>query len=120
MIPGKVKVGGFYYSIIVTDDPLILKTRQCKGIIDYEHQVIQLAGDSVQSEQGRMQTLFHELIHALRHSRGLDWGDNDELYTDEIGIALHALFVDNGIEFAQADYKEVKEIKPKAAKVARD
>jgi Zn-dependent peptidase ImmA (M78 family) len=97
MIPSRVKVGGLFYDITVTDEPIILNTQQCKGLIDYEKQTIKLAGDSVQSEQGRMQTLWHELVHALRHSRNLDWDDKDELYTDEIGIAIHAFFVDNNI-----------------------
>lgn len=129
MIPSKVKVGGLFYNIIVSDELLVLDSRQCRGTIDYQKQIIKLAGDSVQSEQGRMQTLFHELVHALRHSRGLDWGDNDELYTDEIGIAMHALFVDNDIRFigsmneleneavAAESRKDAAQFKPAASEV---
>jgi len=100
-IPARLKVGGLYYDIVVTDEPLILDNVRCKGLINHEHQTINLAGDSVQSEQGREQTLMHELVHAFTHSRNLDWGDKNELYTDELGIALHTFFVDNQIYFKE-------------------
>lgn len=100
MIPEKVKVGGLFYDVIVTDEPLILNNRECKGLINYDHQVIKLAGDSVQSDQSRMQTFCHELVHAFTHSRNIEWDDKDELYTDEIGIALHAFLVDNNIKIS--------------------
>lgn len=96
-LPKMLKVGGAYYDIEVTDEILLVDHQQCRGLIDYDRHKIKIASESLISEQRQWQTLFHELVHALRDSRNLDWDDKDELYTDELGIALHTFFVDNGL-----------------------
>lgn len=102
MIPNKVKIGGYMYDIEQTDKPIILNARECHGQIDYDHHKI-LLSTTTQCTQGMNQTFWHEVIHGFANDRGIDWGENDEEYTDNLAKALHAFCVDNGLEFPKGD-----------------
>lgn len=101
-IPDKVKVGGMTYVIERFGYPVVLDGHECYGRIDHNAQIIRISGDPKFSEQTATLTFFHELIHAFTHQRGLDWGDKDELYTEELAKALHAFSVDNGFGFVES------------------
>jgi hypothetical protein len=93
MIPDKIKIGSITYDITRTDKPLILNGSECTGIIHYDEASIELKQN--RNEQNIEQTLWHEIIHGIVRERGLDWGENNELYTDELAKGLHALMTDN-------------------------
>lgn len=93
MIVDKVKIGGIVYFVTETDKPLLLNGRECSGIIHYDEASIELKQD--RNEQNKEQTWWHEVIHGITRERGIDFGDNNELFTDELAKALHALMVDN-------------------------
>ena len=93
MITDKVKIGSIVYSIIETDKALLLDHRECCGIIHYEEANIEIQKN--RNEQKKEQTWWHEVIHGITRERGIDFGSNDELFTDELAKALHALMVDN-------------------------
>lgn len=100
MIPKKVKIGGFFYDIEITDEPILVNNKRCYGSITYDQQLIQLAGDGLISEQSREQTFWHELIHAFVFERNLDWPDDkNELWTDELAKSIHAFCIDNNLKF---------------------
>jgi hypothetical protein len=93
MIANKVKIGSIIYDVTRTDKPLILNGCECSGVIHYEEASIELKQD--RNEQKIEQTWWHEVLHGITRERGINWGENDELYTDELAKALHALMVDN-------------------------
>lgn len=93
MIPSKVKIGSITYETVKTDKPLLLDSKECTGIIRYDEAIIELKQN--RNEQNIEQTWWHEVIHGITRERGLDWGENNELYTDELAKALHALMIDN-------------------------
>jgi Zn-dependent peptidase ImmA (M78 family) len=100
IIPDKVKVGAMTYAVVKVDGVLRKDDGNEKyGDINYNTQTIRLSGDTRFSGQTAQLTFFHELIHAFTHDRNLNWGDNDELYTEEIARALNAFCVDNNFGF---------------------
>lgn len=98
-IPDKVKVGAMVYDISFVDHPITVGGAECYGAITYDRQIIEIRDESFMSKQRQVQTFLHELIHAFTRERGIDWGENDELYTDELAKALHAFCVDNNFWF---------------------
>jgi len=100
-IPQKVKVGAMTYDVVITDGVIRRDSgTELHGSIVYGTQRIELSGDVRFSEQSRILTFWHELFHAFTNERGIEWGDNDELYTEELAKAMHAFCVDNGLDFA--------------------
>lgn len=93
MVPDKVKIGSIVYDVSRTDKTLVVNGRECSGVIHYEDASIELKED--RNEQKIEQTWWHEVIHGIVVERGLDWGENNELYTDELAKGLHALMTDN-------------------------
>lgn len=98
-IPTKVKVGAMTYDIKLTEHPVIVKGQECYGAITYDKQLIEIRDEPFQSTQAMTNTFWHELFHAFTYERGIEWGDNDELYTEELAKAMHAFCVDNGLDF---------------------
>lgn len=101
-LPERVKVGAVYYDVKIVDTPLVVDGRECLGKITYGQQLIEIRGEPFQSAQSMVNTFWHELIHAFTYERGINWGENDELYTEELAKAMHAFCVDNGIKLGGA------------------
>lgn len=93
-IPSQVKIGGFKYDVSEVNHALCVNQTEVKGRIEYDYHKILIRND-IQSRQGMEQTFLHELVHAIARERGLDWGDNDEFYTEEIAKSLHQIIKDN-------------------------
>lgn len=94
-IPNKVKIGSIFYDVETTDVPLIVDNKVCSGKVQYLFNRIQLSGDEMQSEQVRNITFWHEVIHAIVYDRGIDFGKDNELFTEELAKGLNSLMVDN-------------------------
>lgn len=101
-IPNKVKISGFVYDVEQTDDVIVLNARQLHGQIDYEQQKI-LLSNVTQGDQGKAQTFWHEVIHGFTHDRGIEWGENDEKWTDDLAKAFYAFCVDNKLDFVAGE-----------------
>jgi hypothetical protein len=93
-IPKTVRIGSLDYDIVQVNHCLCVNQKESKGVITYSQQLIELR-NNCQATQSMEQTLLHEIVHAMARDRGLDWGDNDELYTEELAKALHQLIRDN-------------------------
>lgn len=94
-IPEKVRIGSCDYDIKLTYETIVLNTRECKGMIDYEFHEIKV-NNTVQDKQGQEQTFLHELIHGIIRERNLDLQNVDEeTITDEIAVGLHQVIRDN-------------------------
>jgi hypothetical protein len=93
-IPKTVKVGGITYDVVEVDHDLCVNQKEVHGKIEYNFCKITIRSD-MQSKQLMELTFLHELVHAMARERNLDWGDNDELYTEELAKALHCVIKDN-------------------------
>lgn len=94
LIPEKVRIGSCDYKVKISDELIVLDTRQCKASIDYEFHTINI-DYTIQDIQGQEQSFLHELVHGIVHSRSLDLGENEEKIVDEIAIGLHQVIKDN-------------------------
>lgn len=102
ILPNKIKVGAVYYDVRIVDTPLVVGGKECSGKITYGQQLIEIRGEPFQSAQSMHNTFWHEVFHAFTYERGIDWGEDDELYTEELAKAMHAFSVDNGVRFEDA------------------
>ena len=93
-IPSTVKVGGILYDVSEVDHAMCVDQKEVKGKIEYDFCKITIRND-IQSKQGMEQTFLHELVHAMERERGLEWGENNELYTEELAKVLHQVIIDN-------------------------
>lgn len=103
-IPDKVKIGTITYDVSKTENTLELNNKVCSGVIHYEDALIEL--NTKRNYQKMEQTFLHEVIHGIVRERGLEWGENDELYTDEIATGVYALIKDNPDMFKVGDKDE--------------
>lgn len=102
-IPDRVKVGAIMYDVKIVEHPVTVSGHECYGKITYDQNLIEVRAVPFMSEQRQVHTFFHELIHAFTHERGIDWGEKDELYTEELAKALHAFCVDNNFGFIDSE-----------------
>lgn len=94
-IPKSTRIGSSDYSVITSDEILVVNGQECKGMIDYEFHKIKI-NNEVQDKQGREQTFLHELIHGIVRERNLDIEKSDEeTIVDEIAMGLHQVIKDN-------------------------
>ncbi len=98
-IPSTVKVGGYTYDVSIIDHAICINQKECYGDIDYDFHKIRIRND-IQSPQGMGQTFLHELVHAMTRERGISWGENDELFTDELAKCLYQVIQDNPLIFS--------------------
>lgn len=100
-IPKKLKVGGLYYDVEITNK-MYLGAANVSAEIMYDDLKIHIAPNPEQ----RMQADFvHEMLHAIYHNLG--YREHDEKKIDELAQALYAVFVDNPKMFASTK-KRVK------------
>lgn len=94
-IPNKVRIGSVDYSVVITDEQLILNGRVCYGTIDYDQTQINI-NNSIHNLVRQEQTFLHELIHGIIKERSLDIkNSDDETIVDEIALGLHQVIRDN-------------------------
>jgi hypothetical protein len=95
-IPEKVRIGSMDYSVIFTDETLIVNGRECKGMITYEKHEIKIK-NGISDKQGEEETFLHEVVHGIVYERNFNLNavDEDELKVDEIARGLHQFIRDN-------------------------
>jgi hypothetical protein len=93
-IPKTVRIGSVDYDVKDVDHEMCVDGKSVCGRITYNESLIEIRTDGF-SQQSREITLLHEMVHAISRERGLDWGDNDELYTEELAKSLHQIIKDN-------------------------
>lgn len=100
-IPEKVRIGYMDYDVIQTENNLCLDGRECLGIIHYEDAKIEL--NINRNIQKQHQAFLHEVVHGIVRDRGIEWGENNELYTDEIAKGIYCLIRDNPEIFKECE-----------------
>lgn len=92
-IPEKIRIDTVDYTVEVAPETIVLNARQCKGMVDYEYHNIQI-DNSLQDEQGTLQTLWHEIFHAIINERDIDIEDEEDL-VDKLALGIIQLIRDN-------------------------
>lgn len=90
----KVKIGCLEYSVIETDEPLIINGKaDYNGIVNYESLVIKIKKDM--AEQAKNLVLWHEMMHAIEKQYNLELGDNAENIIESFSNGVYQLLQDN-------------------------
>jgi Zn-dependent peptidase ImmA (M78 family) len=90
----KVKIDTVIYDVVVTDKTIVVKGRECKGSVDYDKNLIEIA-DFLGKEQSKV-TLMHEIVHGMAYERGIQFGDTgEETIVEELGKAIIQVVRDN-------------------------
>lgn len=92
-MPGEIKIGGFSYKVIVTDN--ISLGNQYTGEIDYRSGTIKIRPS--ESTEYMERTLFHEMLHGIYDFLGYD--SHDEKQINELASVLHMVLKDNNEMF---------------------
>lgn len=122
-IPSRVRVGSMYYTVQLTETPIVENGVQALGLCDYYQHLILLDG-TVSDYQTIQTTFLHELTHAMLFERkmmleqmGLTYEQMEEV-VDNLGIVLHQVIMDNPLIFAQTveaeDEEQEEEQKPRS------
>ncbi|WP_214464547.1 ImmA/IrrE family metallo-endopeptidase [Levilactobacillus brevis] len=91
-VPNKVKILGIEYHVELQEVPMD-SGQFVWGYTDYAQTKIVLC--STLSEEKRVQTLFHELVHVMLHEVGNDDQCNDESLVNPLGNVLYQVLKDN-------------------------
>jgi hypothetical protein len=93
-LPKKIKVGTLTYSIVIVPDLKDEHGERCAGLCSYEKQTVELEAEAPSCEFA-VDTLIHELCHAMWSERKLKKRADEETVVEAFGTALVALFQDN-------------------------
>lgn len=94
-IPNTIRIGSNDYKVTVSQDNIISDGKQCYGRIDFNYHEI-LIDNTLQDEQGLMQTFLHEVVHGIVHEFRIDFADDlDEDIVDKIADGLQQIIKDN-------------------------
>ena len=88
----RVKIMGIDYAIEFQNVP-VDDGQLVWGYTDYSQAEIVLC--STLSEEKKLQTFFHELVHAMLHEVGNDDQCNDESLVNPLGNVLYQVLKDN-------------------------
>lgn len=104
-IPEKVKIGCLEYTIVITDEPIIINN-EChySGYIDYVEQVIKIKKSI--NEDLQKQIFLHEILHGIINYFELEVKKkHEERIIDCLSKGLLSVFNDN--DFEKINYKGV-------------
>lgn len=103
-LPKKIKILGYDYDIqlVESSEDIIVGGRACFGSCDFINQIIIISKD--QAYQQQVQTLLHEIIHAIDYiTSGNEGTQLQEKQTDLIATGLASvLFGTNWSKFVKA------------------
>jgi len=95
MIPKKLKVGGFVYKIVWSQEPIINNGNSCYGLCDYGKRTITLkTGDF--DKQTNEENFCHEMCHATLDEANVTATESEVI---DISRALYQVLKDNKIRF---------------------
>ena len=101
-IPNKVKIGGFDWTIIESND--VTQESQTFGSTHYQKQKLFIEVEETDQKKG--QTLLHEIIHAIIWQTGLierlknkEYNPSEEELVQAISMQLYQVLHDNNLTF---------------------
>ena len=90
-IPKKFKVGGTVYEIVYKD--MVDNEEEYRGCANFREQRIEIKNGLAKEYAER--TFLHEVIHLITNFLSIEWGKNDELWTESMANVLHQIIKDN-------------------------
>jgi hypothetical protein len=100
-IPKTVKIGGVNYQVELVDDPIVIEEygeRPNEGMIDCAAAKIMLYGGVSKEYIGLV--LLHEIIHGVFEFMEIDTSEDEtEAIVSKLANGLHAVLVDNKLDF---------------------
>ncbi|MGX4555734.1 hypothetical protein ACWJWN_16945 [Clostridioides difficile] len=107
-IPKQVKVGGLFYKIEETEEPILVNNQLCCGLADYGTETIKLS-NNLQSQRVKEATFLHELFHCIFRDRCIE-SEDEEYLVDVLAKGLHQVIIDNPYMFETNEKKENERI----------
>lgn len=101
-IPDKIKVGGHWLDVIVTNDPAVIEHNQI-GRTVLGKNTIWINSDYPQSRQE--EALLHEVLHNCFFDIE---EEQDEAMIERLGKIMYQVIVDNSSIFADQKQKSIK------------
>lgn len=99
-IPDNIKIGGVYYRVDKTGEPIIVNGIKHIGSFDYQNAVIKISNNI--DEQVMKKVFLHEVMHAIINDANLEFSESlEERVADLIAVSLYQIFVDNKDIFAK-------------------
>ena len=90
----KVKIGCLEYTVIETDEPLIINGKaDYNGIVNYETLTIKIKKDM--AEQAKELVLWHEILHGIEKQYNLELGENRENIIESFANGVYQLLQNN-------------------------
>ena len=98
-IPDSIRINGVDYKIVYTP-ALNDGINVAYGRINYENSTIELNPER-QAHQRMCATLWHEILHGIAFTMGLDdtMGDDEEKIVDAFARGIYQVLQDNGRKF---------------------
>lgn len=95
MLPEKVKIGCYTYTVAETDEPIIIGNRcDYAGKANYHNLTIDIKKDM--AENAKEQTFWHEVVHCIANYMNLEFDeDNEEKIVDSLANGLLSVMRDN-------------------------
>ena len=115
-IPESVRISGVEYSVVLTPH-LMHDNVAAYGHIDYDRSLIGLSDTFGTEHQKRCQILWHEILHGIRESNGMEIEDEEEV-VEMFAKGIYQVLQDNGARFF--DILEGKSIAKKPPREAND
>lgn len=91
-----IKVGGIYYEVVFKE--LDADEGVQLGWCNYVKAKLEINNHNV-SEQKQLQTIIHEMTHAIVHEAGLGFGEDEERVVNHLSLVLHQVLKDNDFSF---------------------
>ena len=96
-IPDSIRINGVEYKIVYT--PYLNNgTNLAYGHIDYENCLIELSETCGTSHEKRCLTLWHEILHGIRESNGMEIEKEEEI-VEMFSRGIYQVLQDNGRRF---------------------
>lgn len=96
-IPNSVRIGGIEYPIEYTPH-LNNSVNLAYGFIDYDNCKIELSSTIGTGHEKQCCTLWHEILHGIRHHAGMEI-ENEEEIVDMFAKGIYQVLQDNGGRF---------------------
>ena len=96
-IPDSIRISGVEYKIVYTPH-LNNGTNLAYGHIDYENCLIELSETCGTSHEKRCLTLWHEILHGIRESNGMEIEKEEEI-VEMFARGIYQVLQDNGRRF---------------------
>lgn len=88
----KVRIDSAIYTVVETDEVIVVEGIQCGGSIDYQKGIITIS--TLLCERQKYITLWHEIMHGIFNERGVD-ARNEESAVDSIAKGVIQVLMDN-------------------------